>query len=193
MANNSLRSFASGIMIATIIFTAVYYFLPSNKGKVEIVEEHVITDEEVEQYLDQKGYMSISKQTYEELTNKQEAANIVEKNAETTEQSPNNPTPNEAIEQKQDVTSGIDEDNKSIDNNPVKVTPRTYTLQITPGMSGVQIGKQLEAAKIVKSGKTFSEFLASKDWQSKIQVGTYYLSSDMTYEQIGKKITTKRK
>lgn len=173
MASNSLRSFASGMIIATSIFTGVYYFQPFNKEEQKIVENHTITDEEVQQYLNNKGYIAIPEQTHDELIAKSKEYEVI-KNQKELAQKPTEPKP---PEQKETVQV------------PVK---KTYTLAVKSGMDSIQIANKLEKSGIVDSGKKFEQFLTKKDWTRSIQVGTYELTSSMSYEEIGLIITRKK-
>lgn len=164
MANNSLRSFASGMIIATSFFTAVYYFQPSTKAEQKIVENHTITEEEVQQYLNNNGYISIPEQTYDELVAKSKEYETMKDQS-----------------QKESVQ-------KETAPNP---EPQTFTLTVKSGMDSIQIANLLEKSGIVDSGKKFEQFLTKKDWTKSIQVGTYELNNSMSYEEIGKIITRK--
>lgn len=185
MANSSLRNFASGMIISTSVLTAVYYLQPTNNEEQKIVEEHIITDEEVQQYLEDKGYISISKQTYDELTAKaaSQANNTNEnKEAQIPQASPN---------QKQQEPEAETETPEKAVPEKIEAKQKAYTLIVHSGMDSIQIANTLEKSGIVKSGKDFEQFLTKKDWTRSIQVGTYELNSSMSYEQIGKIITKK--
>ena len=171
MANNSLLSFASGMIIATSIFTAVYYIQPSKEDEKAIVEEHITTDREVQQYLNNKGYISIPKQTYDELMALQAESKKPaqkEKEIEAKPKVPETAPPKKVVTEK-----------------------KSYTLTVKPGMDSIQIAKLLENAGIVDSRKEFDQFLTKKNWTASIQVGAYKLDDSMTYEEIGKIITKK--
>lgn len=173
MANNSLRSFASGMIIATSILTAVYYIQPFNKEEQKIVENHTITDEEVQQYLNNNGDISISEETYNELIAKSKEYEVIKSQKELAQK----PTEPKLPEQKETV------------QEPVK---KTYTLTVKSGMDSIQIANSLEKSGIVDNGKKFEQFLTKKDWTRSIQVGTYELTSSMSYEEIGLIITRKK-
>ncbi len=175
MANNSLRSFASGMIIATSIFTTVYYFQTSfNKQEQKIVENDTVTDEEVQAYLHNNGYISIQEQTYDELVAKSKEYEAIKQQT----QKPPEPMP---PQQKELIPNP----------QPPEIEKKTYTLTVKSGMDSIQIANLLEDFGIVDSGKKFEQFLTKNDWTRSIQVGTYKLSSSMTYEEIGKTITKK--
>lgn len=175
MANNSLKSFASGMIIATSIFTAVYYFQPFNKREQKIVENDTLTNEEVQAYLNSNGYISIPEQTYDELVAKSKEFEAIKNQT----QKASEPKP---PEQKETVP---------IPPSP-EVEKKIFTLTVKSGMDSIQIANLLENAGIVDSGREFEQFLTKKDWTRSIQVGTYQLNSSMSYEEIGTIITKKK-
>ncbi len=175
MANNSLKSFASGMIIATSIFTAVYYFQPINKQEQKIVENDTLTNDEVQAYLKNNGYISIPEETYDELVAKSKEYEAIKNQS----QKASEPKP---PEQKETVPNP---------QSP-EVEKKTFTLTVKSGMDSIQIANLLENAGIVDSGKKFEQFLTEKDWTRSIQVGTYKLNSSMSYEEIGKIITKKK-
>lgn len=163
------------MIIATSIFTAVYYFQPFNKREQKIVENDTLTSEEVQAYLNNNGYISISEQTYDELVAKSKEFEAI-KNQTQKASEPKLP------EQKETVP---------IPPSP-EVEKKIFTLTVKSGMDSIQIANLLENAGIVDSGREFEQFLTKKDWTRSIQVGTYKLNSSMSYEEIGKIITKKK-
>ncbi|HHW36934.1 MAG TPA: endolytic transglycosylase MltG [Bacillales bacterium] len=167
MANNSLRSFASGMIIATSILTAVYYFQPLNKQEQKIVENDTLTDEKVQAYMNNSGYIYIPEQTYDELVAKNKEYEAIKNQAQ------KSPQPKEPVAKPQSQ----------------EIEKKTFTLTVKSGMGSIPIANLLENAGIVDSGKKFEQFLTKKDWTRSIQVGTYELNSSMSYEEIGRIIT----
>ncbi|WP_017755790.1 MltG/YceG/YrrL family protein [Calidifontibacillus oryziterrae] len=188
MANNSLRSFASGMIIATSIFTAIYYFQPAEGGEKTIEEVRTITEEEVQQYLENKNYISIPKQTYEELMEKQNTTDLKSKdNPEATDKASEQLLGGNTAAGNEETSNN----NKKYAEESTNSKPVTYKLEVVRGMNSIQIAKQLEKAGIVKSSEEFEQFLLNKKWNRSIQIGTYDLSNEMSYEEIGRIITKK--
>jgi cell division protein YceG involved in septum cleavage len=71
----------------------------------------------------------------------------------------------------------------------VTKTVYVYTLAITKGEASRKIAYRLEQAKIIQNAKSFLTYLENKDLTRKIRAGTYTVTSEMTYEDIGKMIT----
>lgn len=67
----------------------------------------------------------------------------------------------------------------------------TYTLKIERGMYSEKVAGILYENGIVDDKKSFNKYLADNKYSSKISTGEFVLTSDMTYEQIAKKITVK--
>ncbi|WP_102345584.1 endolytic transglycosylase MltG [Bacillus sp. Marseille-P3661] len=178
MANNSLRSFASGMIIATSIFTGVYYFQPTESEL--IVEQRKVTDADVKQYLTDKGHVSIPKEQYDELLNiKKQATSTDTPNIDST-------TNYKPTSETQEITKKETQQSDLVEQENEK---KLYTLEIKSGMNSIQISELLQNEGIVKSSKEFEQFLVKQNWNRSVQIGTYKLNSEMSYEQIGRIIT----
>ena len=173
------------MIIATSILTAVYYFQPSSKTQEQkIVENEPLTDEEVQAYLNNNGYISIPQQTYNELLAKSKEYEVIKNESQ------------KAPELKQPETNPPEQKEPVPNPQPPEIEKqepekKTYTLTVKSGMDSIQIANLLEKFGVVDSGQKFEQFLTTKDWTKSIQVGTYKLDSSMSYEEIGKVITKK--
>ena len=74
---------------------------------------------------------------------------------------------------------------------PTKEPEKTVkaTIVVERGNSASMVCEKLEQAGIVKDGSDFRKYLISRDLTDFINVGTYELSSDMSYKELAKKIT----
>lgn len=74
---------------------------------------------------------------------------------------------------------------------PTKEPEKTVkaTIVVERGNSASVVCEKLEQAGIVKDGSDFRKYLISRDLTDFINVGTYELSSDMSYKELAKKIT----
>lgn len=86
---------------------------------------------------------------------------------------------------KAEIKKGI----KKQQGNAAKNQIITYQLRVVSGMSSENIAKLLEENNIIENGAEFSRFLVSHQFQTKIQLGTYHLTNNMSYEEIAKLIT----
>jgi hypothetical protein len=64
-----------------------------------------------------------------------------------------------------------------------------YILEIKQGMNSMQISRQLENVGIINSANDLHSEITAKNLSSSVQIGTFQLTSDMTIDEIIKKIT----
>ncbi len=157
MTNSMLRGISVGMIIATCLLSAVYFFSPKQGNKV--------TKEDVELYLSNQNLVAISHQEYEDLQTQHSNAN-------------NNDTSKPKSDKKEEVVK--DKEEESI---------KKFTLTIVSGMNSLEIANLLEKNQIIASGKEFNIYLTENELNKLIQIGTYNLSSDMSFETIAEVIT----
>lgn len=75
------------------------------------------------------------------------------------------------------------------DTEPVTDAIKEYTLKIEKGMYSEKVAGILYENGIVKDKEDFNKYMSDNKYSSKLGIGEYVLTSDMTYEQIAKKIT----
>lgn len=63
------------------------------------------------------------------------------------------------------------------------------TLVIQTGMYPNEIAKQLEKMGVIKSAKSFVQYITDHDLQTKIQIGEYHFPAHASNEQVAKQIT----
>ncbi|MCA1064514.1 hypothetical protein QTG56_23180 (plasmid) [Rossellomorea sp. AcN35-11] len=68
---------------------------------------------------------------------------------------------------------------------------RVYDLNIIEGMSSEEVAAILYRNKIIKDANDFTLYLGESGFERKIQLGTYLLNDQMTYEDIGRRITNR--
>lgn len=158
MMTNSLRSFASGLLIATTLIGAVYLFGPekaeSTEQPAETAKTKELTEEEMIQQLASKGYVV---HTEEEWNNQKAAAN------------------NEKTED-----NSAQEQEKS---NEEKVVYRAI-LSVSTGMTSIDVGNALEKAKIIDDGMDFYKEVEKRGLENELRPGTFEFESGMSMEEI---------
>ncbi|WP_042345945.1 endolytic transglycosylase MltG [Bacillus massiliigorillae] len=85
----------------------------------------------------------------------------------------------------------VKKDKKS-DEDPAPVItaqPTTYKLVIVEGMSSEDIGAILKKNHIIQDTSLFASYLRKHELTTKIQIGEYPITSDMTTAQIASVIT----
>lgn len=130
----------------------------------EPTESKALTDQEAIQHLEDKGYKVLS-QNSEAL--KQEKTD----------------------EQTEKQTSQKMSKEKPLNKPEKKVEGKPYELTIEPGMLSSSISKELGQAGLIEDRAAFEVFLKDNSYSRSIQIGTYMLKPDMTFEEIAKKIT----
>lgn len=65
----------------------------------------------------------------------------------------------------------------------------TYTLKVKTGMTSDDIAQLLKKAQIIDSERDFIDFMAINGYSKSIQLGSFKLTDEMSYEQIAKTIT----
>ncbi len=157
MSKQGLRAFSAGMIISTSLLAGFYYF--EEPKEQEPTSE--ITEDSVNQYLQENGLLAIDQEHYEELVSLSEARPENTENEET-------------------------EDGQA--NETDKVITK-YTLEIKSGMNSKEIAEQLKHVGIIDNADDFYTYILERNLATKIQIGSFELSSDLSYEEITAKIT----
>lgn len=64
-----------------------------------------------------------------------------------------------------------------------------YELTISNGMTSLDVSNLLEEIGIIQNSVEFNQYLGELNLQTRLQLGTYLLSSEMSYEEIAHMIT----
>lgn len=159
-----VRAFSIGLFTAGIILLAIvlYFNEPQEKTKSQSQQEMIASLEKNGlQVLTEEEYISLSVQ--DELDKK--------KKGETKKENKK--------EEKSDAKK--DEPEKKV---------KTYTLEIEPGLaSSSSISSKLEENGIIDSASKFNQYLEDNDYSKYVQIGTFELTSDMTFNEVAETIT----
>ncbi len=79
---------------------------------------------------------------------------------------------------------------KTTEASTEKNTYTEATITVTRGMSSTSVAEMLEDADIIEDAEDFDNYLVKEGISNKIQVSSFKLNSNMTYEDIAKVITT---
>ncbi|MEH7356761.1 aminodeoxychorismate lyase [Neobacillus drentensis] len=156
MRINLLSSFAAGILISTTICGAVYFADNSDnpKASAKTSENRTtvkISEKEMKNKLETKGYVIQTKAEYDKIINDAKAS--VEKQA-----SPD-------------------------DNNPAKTVTKVI-VNVSDGMTSIDVGKTLVQANLVQDAFAFSKDIEQKGLENKLRPGVYVVDSEMTLDQV---------
>lgn len=160
MNKRNIRSFSLGMFITVSLIGSFYLFFNKNE---------VITDKEAENHLKESGYVVLSKEEYNQLEVKTNLS---------TEQ--NTSDEKESVKEIQT----IEKENEESDDSP-----KSYQLYINAGMTISQITEQLEEAEIIQDRNDFENYLIKNKYHTKVQLGKFKLTSDMSYKQIAVELT----
>lgn len=158
MRFNLLSSFAAGMLIATGISSAVYF-----SGKGESPKRTVKT------VVNQTG-MKVQP-SEKEMKDKLTAAGYVVQ------------TKAEYDKQLQDNKSSVQKATSTTDDKSNKAVTRVV-VNVTDGMTSIDVGRMLEAAKIVPDAFNFSKDIESKGLENSLRPGIFQVDSGMSYDQV---------
>lgn len=158
MRFNLLSSFAAGLFIATSICGVVYF--SDNKGEApKTASKTTVSTTSTKIQPSEK-----------EMKNTLTAAGYI---VQTKAEYDKNIKDAKASKQK-----GATENNGSSKN----VTH--IIINVTDGMTSIDVGKMLESAKIVPNAFNFSKDIESKGLENNLRPGTFEVDSGMSYDQI---------
>jgi hypothetical protein len=157
MTPNSLRSFALGLLFAATVTGGFYFFGPSEAKSTEKADKTVKAEKLTEdEMIEQLTSKGFVVQTEDEW-NKQIAA-VNEKKEEKTEKKP----------EKKDEEG---------------VVYRTI-LNVSMGMTSIDIGNALEEAKIIDDGMKFYKEVENRGLENELRPGTFQIESGMSMDEI---------
>lgn len=162
MTPNTLRSFAAGLIVAATLCGATYYYGNANTAKSTKATENTqktekLTEEEMKDILTSKGYVV---QTESEW-NKELAA---------------------AKKSEEKVTKEKQEKQEKPETEE-KVVYRTI-LNVSSGMTSIDVGNALKRAKIIEDPVKFSKEVEKKGVETKLRLGIFEIESGMTMDEI---------
>ncbi|QHE52970.1 endolytic transglycosylase MltG [Pontibacillus sp. HMF3514] len=158
---HTIRAFALGLATATTLLTFTYYQTNDQ------TESKAFTDQEAITHLESKNYHVLSQSSFEDLKEEKQ------------------PSQSQDTESKEDEQEQKDTQKQNQDDT----SPQSYSLTIEPGMLSSSISDELKKAGILDDKAKFEVFLKDHEYSRAIQIGTYSITKDMSYEEIAKKIT----
>lgn len=67
---------------------------------------------------------------------------------------------------------------------PAKETVTQIVVNVSEGMTSIDVGNVLVQAKMVENAFAFSKDIESRGLQNRLKPGTYVVSSDMSYDEV---------
>ena len=168
-----LKYFMRGLGIG-IIFGAIV-MLAAAAGKTD---KEKLSNEEIIKRAEKLG-MVMATDTDADAKAAEEVISTTEKTTEATETEEKTEVSTEEITT-EEVTTTEDSHN----------TYTEATITVSSGMESTEVAAMLEKAEIIKDAEDFDNYLVTQGISDKIQINTFKLNSNMTYEEIAKIITT---
>lgn len=161
MTKKTLQGIATGILLTTLLFTYNFYFTDNFYVIKEIPSEEKVnfTEQDFKEYLQNHNLVVIDKLEYEQLL---EERNTIEE-----------------VEVKVPATP---------EKSKEKVV-KEITFNIEPGMSSSSIALHLKEKGLISDNKLFEKYIINNGLETKLKAGEYLLRSDMSLEEIVKKLT----
>ncbi|MBM7716879.1 endolytic transglycosylase MltG [Siminovitchia sp. FSL H7-0308] len=157
MKLNRLSSFAAGIFLATAISSAAYFTIGTEASKAPAQTKEDKSD-------------SASKPSDEKMKAELESSGYV---VQTTEEY------NKSL---QKAKKAAQEEIAS--NEPQKEVVNEVIINVTDGMTSIDVGRMLEQAKIVENAFQFTKEVEKKGVENRLRPGTYKITSEMTPDQV---------
>ena len=187
----TVRSFSVGLLTSGIILLIAFYFIGDSAQSVEDLDPEAMIPA-----LENKGYTVLTKEEYISLTvqNGEEATAETEDQAAAESESEEQQTSNseEEIEEESadEEASEQEETEESASANEQETEERSssYTLTINEGMASSDISSLLAGQNIVEDASEFNSYLNEHEYSDYIQIGTFELSSDMSFYEIAERI-----
>ncbi|MCM3360883.1 MULTISPECIES: hypothetical protein [Niallia] len=160
MKRQSLRSFAIGMLLSASVIGSYYFYMEKTQQ-----DENFLNTNDATTYLKKQGFIVLSNVEYEEL--------------------------NKSIEEnkQEQAKSDTEANNKQEEAGKEAQETYSYTLKVKSGMSISTIAELLYKNKIVKDQEEFETYLIDNDYHTKIQVGSFRLTSEMSHKKIAVTLT----
>ncbi|RWR08631.1 aminodeoxychorismate lyase [Siminovitchia fortis] len=160
MRFNPLASFAAGIFLAAAVCSAAYFSVKSeaSKAPAKTTEKEIVTENEPSEAEMIAGLESSGYivQTVEEYNKKMEEAKA----------------------------EAADKEKAAEDKAEDKKVVYRVVINVTDGMTSIDVGKMLVKAKIVDDAFRFSKAVEKKKVENKLRPGSYEVESDMSQDEV---------
>ncbi|WP_249871090.1 hypothetical protein [Oceanobacillus saliphilus] len=188
---HAIRSFSIGLLTSAVIILVVFYLIGNPVQSAEDIDP-----EQMIPLIEKKGYTVLSQEEYISLS--------VNKATIQEEDKPDDNVSGEKTEEEDsDVKTVEEQDNKTspeeTENKPEEKdepaeeasekSPVSYTLTINPGMASSDISSLLSENNIIENASEFNNYLDEHGYSLKVQIGSFDLTSDMSFYQLAERIS----
>ena len=185
---HSVRSFSIGLFTAGIIMLIGIYFLDDPKqAEGTAVEEMIpLVEEEGYRVITEEEYISLSVNDGASESSENSASENTKSATDGSENTDNEEKSNEAETRYEETDSNDEAKAEAVDKQAEVIN---YTLEIESGMASSSISSTLADNDIIDDAAEFNQYLQDQDYSLKVQIGSYDLSSDMSFYEIAEAIT----
>lgn len=161
-----VRAFSFGLFTAGVILLVIVLFFDKSQETPKLSQKEMIAS------LEENGMQVLTDEEYISFSVKEDSGNKDEQKSETQE--------------KEQPKESVDQENK---DNQEKEEVKTFTLNVEPGLASSSISDILEENGIIDSASKFNQYLEENDYSQYVQLGTFKVTSDMTFNQLAETIT----
>ncbi|MBP3950462.1 hypothetical protein [Bacillus suaedae] len=162
MTANSIRSFASGLLLAACLCGAVYFLGPSGEAKSTEEVQPIASTDELKAKLTEEGYVTITTEEWSATTDALKALQEIEDDSSAAE-----------VEGEENVAS-IEKE---------VIIYRTI-LTVTPGMTSIDVGEALVRANIINKAIDFFNEVEKQGLANELKPGTFEVDSEMSLQEV---------
>lgn len=175
----SIRFFAIGLLTSSVLLFGYYFFFDKADELESIPADKLISKIETD------GYRVITEEEFITYSLMKESADEEEASNEPTDKDNNKQTEDKKSNDKKDSTNKKDEDEEKDKDKVKKITFTTKE-----GVVSQDIADILIENKVIDDRQKFLDYLDDNDYSGYIQVGKFEVTTDMTYKELAKVVTT---
>lgn len=190
-----IRFFSIGLFIASILLYGFYFLFNDNEtDHTDIAVEDLITEIESKGYrvITEADYVAFSlsqEQNDDEADNEEKDNTDKDKDDDKEKDTDTEKDDSKEAEKENNNDDEVDEkEDEEEDITPEDVVKHTFTTEA--GVVSQDIGNILLENNIIDDRQEFLDYLNDNDYSAYIQLGTFTVSSDMSYKEIAEIITT---
>ncbi|ASK63187.1 hypothetical protein CFK37_14045 [Virgibacillus phasianinus] len=171
-----VRAFSIGLFAAGIILLAIFLYFDTPQNNTDNISQ-----QEMIKAIEEDGYQVLSEDEYISLSVNNEPPK---------DQKNESKTKDKDKEQEKDQTDDTKSKQKEQDTkDKEKKEVKKFTLKVEPGLASSSISSILEENGVIDNASKFNKYLEENDYSQYVQLGTFELTTDMTFNQIAEAIT----
>lgn len=184
----ALRYFSLGLLLSALISFSVYYFSnPSTKMANQSTDEMIST-------IENDGYHVLTEDEYidfrvkDDDNAKKEDAKQSSDTKKKEQAKKDNDSKQDDTKDKKEKTETKKKDDK--DDSKKEKSSKKIKVTVKEGMVSQDVAKLLKDKGVVKDENKFVKYMEDNNISQSMQIGTFELSNDMSFDDIGKALQT---